>query len=974
MRHLLTTPGLFTVLVFLMPGLLHAQSNSTVNLDNYNLVFHDEFNGSEIDTSKWNTSHLWGPFLPINNERQHYVDSANLDSQFPVSPFQFTGTTLKIIASKQPDGASAPSQPVPTSDIWKLNPDYYYNEDYDPNAVDYLSGIITSYDSFRFTYGYVETRAKIPKGRGLWPAFWIFNGHYVEDFPEIDIMENLGHETNKVFHSYHYTDIEQGWNTISLPTMETIGPDYSADFHTYAVSWSPDEVVWYVDGVEAARITDKDANISKQSMFILANLAVGGNWPGDPGASTVFPAEYELDYIRVYQKKSPAVVTPTVLQEEFDLVFSDEFSGSSLDLDKWNTSYLWGPFLNINNEEQFYPDIAGLHQGSPLSPFQISNGTLKIKAREVESSALPEKPESGSIEWSLYREYRNNPAYNDPDYMNNGDASLPASPWIPGYTSGVITSYDAFKFVNGYVEVRAKVPAGSGLWPAFWLLNAYYVGNLPEIDVMELQGEHPDRIHQSYHYSIENGQVISTAHVEDAPDNIASYADDFHTYAVHWGPDFIHWYIDGEITRTVVDDNKSRQLMYIILNLAVGGNFVGAVDELALPATFEIDYVRAYKLRSAVDNCPGLGGSARLGNQTWLDSDQNGFRNSSEPMLANVGVELINECGDVIASKTTAENGFFVFSGLQEGGYTLRFTSPEGYELTVRKNAIAWGDSNPDPSTGITDLIYVADDEYNSTIDAGFIPVTPACDSGFGGGARVGNQTWMDTDFDGFRDSDEPLLENVLVELIDACATVIATSLSNSNGWFNFSGLRDGAYRLRFTPPAGLQLTAQGSSVFWGDSDPHQDNGQTDVFYLQGSEYNSTIDAGFVNPVLACESGLGGTARIGNQTWQDSNANGFRDTGEPMLADVTVELFDSCNSLVATSTSDSNGIYVFRNLRDGSYTVRFIPPPGYSLTDRNAGIFWGDSDPDPDTGFSATIELGVSEFNSTIDAGFRSAP
>ena len=151
-------------------------------LQDYTLVFSDEFNGNTLDTSKWNTAYLWGTDLFINSEEQYYVD-VNNDPEFGFNPFSFDGENLSINSIRTPEALKPKALNQP-----------------------YLSGVITSYDAFKFTYGYVEARAKVPYGTGLWPAFWLLNAYYVDDEPEIDIMEFIGDDQDVVYHTYHYYD------------------------------------------------------------------------------------------------------------------------------------------------------------------------------------------------------------------------------------------------------------------------------------------------------------------------------------------------------------------------------------------------------------------------------------------------------------------------------------------------------------------------------------------------------------------------------------------------------------------------------------------------------------------------------------------------------------------------------------------------------------------------------------------------
>ncbi len=269
-------------------------------LDNYELVFSDEFNGDSLDTSKWNTSYLWGDDVIINSEEQYYVDINN-EPDFGFNPFTFDGESLTINSIKTPAPLLGKAK-----------------------GQKYLSGVITSYDAFKFTYGYVETRAKMTFGKGYWPAFWLLNAYYVDDKPEIDIMEFIGDDQDVVYHTYHYYDSDGKLR--STKSDPTIAIDFTSDFHTFAVEWSPSSIAFYVDGIEQHKISDP--KVSQQEMYIIANTAIGGWWPGSPDASTPFPGEYKIDYIRAYQRITPFEDFPF-----FDYVtkvpFHDDVPGSS---------------------------------------------------------------------------------------------------------------------------------------------------------------------------------------------------------------------------------------------------------------------------------------------------------------------------------------------------------------------------------------------------------------------------------------------------------------------------------------------------------------------------------------------------------------------------------------------------------------------------------------------------------------------
>ena len=571
---------------------INASDSDSVLLDDYELAFSDEFSDAILNNSKWNTALLWGPYLPTNNEQQLYVDTLGMHADFDHTPFKFNGNSLKITATPTTSTLLPPVRPPSDSPLWQPNSyseynqnypsgisgENGYNEGYQDSEVKYLSGIITSYGSFSMTHGYVEMRAKLPAGQGLWPAFWLLPQHYVKDVPEIDVMEFLGQDVGTLYHTYHYFDIEDNWNLISTPSYPSLTEDWTVDFHTFGMAWSPTEIVWYVDGDETKRITDNEFLIPNQPMHLLANLAVGGNWPGEADETTPFPAIFEIDYIRAYKKK---LATELDLASDYQLMFDDDFNAETLDASKWNTHFLWGPYLPINNEEQYYVDALGADAGG-LSPFTIDNGVLSITARTNDDPLgfpIPQTlPSTDNTVWSEFETFQRNLSYTPQNY-----------------TSGILTSYDAFKFAHGYAEVRAKIPKGAGQWPAFWLLNGYYVSQQPEIDIMEVRGENPGEIIHSYHH-FEDGELESESFSTQHSDSADGYSTDFHTYGVRWQPGKIDWYIDGDLKHTFEDESVGYQVMYVIVNLAVGGNFnYSAVDTSLLPSSLDIDYIRVYQ-------------------------------------------------------------------------------------------------------------------------------------------------------------------------------------------------------------------------------------------------------------------------------------------------------------------------------------------------------------------------------------------
>jgi beta-glucanase (GH16 family) len=177
---------------------------------------------------------------------------------------------------------------------------------------DYTSARLKTQGLFTQTYGRIEARIKIPAGQGMWPAFWMLG----EDIPtagwpkcgEIDIMENIGKEPDKLHGSLHGPSTTA--NTSDLTSIFTLpaGQNFADDFHLYAVEWSPDIIRFYVDANLYAtfRPSDWPAGgkwVFDHPFFIILNLAVGGDWPGSPDASTKFPQSMLVEYVRVYTKR-----------------------------------------------------------------------------------------------------------------------------------------------------------------------------------------------------------------------------------------------------------------------------------------------------------------------------------------------------------------------------------------------------------------------------------------------------------------------------------------------------------------------------------------------------------------------------------------------------------------------------------------------------------------------------------------------
>lgn len=170
----------------------------------------------------------------------------------------------------------------------------------------YTSARLNTAKTFTQAYGRFEARVKVPRGQGMWPAFWMLGDDLgTAGWPnsgEIDIMENVGYEPGVVHGTVHGPGYSGGGGIGAAYTLPG-GASFADDFHVFAVDWSPEKITWSVDGTTYQTRTPADLGGRKwvydHPFFLILNLAVGGDWPGSPNAGTAFPQTMTIDYVRV---------------------------------------------------------------------------------------------------------------------------------------------------------------------------------------------------------------------------------------------------------------------------------------------------------------------------------------------------------------------------------------------------------------------------------------------------------------------------------------------------------------------------------------------------------------------------------------------------------------------------------------------------------------------------------------------------
>jgi beta-glucanase (GH16 family) len=244
---------------------------SPLTYPGYTLVWSDEFSGNSLDTKVWNYeigngSGGWG-----NNELESYTD--NTKNSF------LSNGNLIIEARRESSG-----------------------------SFNYTSARLTTQNKKVFKFGRIDIRAKLPVGVGIWPALWMLGSNITSvDWPacgEIDIMELIGIKPSTVYGTLHWAN-SNGVHASKGSNFQLVSGDYSKEFHVFSLVWGENFLQWFVDDQKFLDISISDVGQTNYpfnaNQFLIFNVAVGGNWPGSPDNSTVFPERMFVDYVRVFQ-------------------------------------------------------------------------------------------------------------------------------------------------------------------------------------------------------------------------------------------------------------------------------------------------------------------------------------------------------------------------------------------------------------------------------------------------------------------------------------------------------------------------------------------------------------------------------------------------------------------------------------------------------------------------------------------------
>jgi choice-of-anchor A domain-containing protein len=323
--------------------------------------------------------------------------------------------------------------------------------------------------------------------------------------------------------------------------------------------------------------------------------------------------------------------------------------------------------------------------------------------------------------------------------------------------------------------------------------------------------------------------------------------------------------------------------------------------------------------QTSIDNAGYL--TAGLSGEVWLDGNSDGLLDNSEAGVAGVTVALLNAAGtSVLATTTTSSSGTYSFLGLTGGSYEVQVLKPSGDNFTAQ--GVSGGiDSLVNSGSGTTSPITVAAGQLVGNVDAGLV-IAPTTGS-------ITGTAFIDVNRDGVLDTGDTPLAGQTVYLVNGADTAFvgAPTTTNASGQYSFTGLAPGSYQVLIGTPSGDSFTTIDVGGNPATESVFQSNGLSGVINLAAGQ-TSIDNAGFLTPL--------GT--VTGTVFQDVNRNGVYASPDTPVAGQTVYLVNSADTaILATTTTNSSGVYTFGNITPGSYQVLVVTPSGESVTTPGSG-------------------------------------
>ena len=340
--------------------------------------------------------------------------------------------------------------------------------------------------------------------------------------------------------------------------------------------------------------------------------------------------------------------------------------------------------------------------------------------------------------------------------------------------------------------------------------------------------------------------------------------------------------------------------------------------------------------------------NSTIGGMVFRDYNNNGSRDSNEPGIPAISVTLIDANLQIVNTVTSSATGAYQFDNLLQGDYFVSFEIADSLQFTDANAATDDVDSDVLDRTGLgfTDLISLAPADTLSDVFAG------VCRR-----STLGDRVWHDLNFNGIQEAGENGIAGVGVFLLDNFSTVLDQTQTNDEGKYAFNLLPTGEYQLQFDIPAGFRATKANQGGLQVNSDIDDAGLVAMVPVLLGLD-NADADAGLIK-----------TLEVGDRVWEDLNANGLQDVGEPGIEQIEVSALDASGNVLDQTLTDASGAYHFVNLPSIDLRLKFEIPAGYRSTQNIGGQADLNSDVDG-TGSTALLMLAGQTNTQDIDAGF----
>jgi beta-glucanase (GH16 family) len=478
---------------------------------------------------------------------------------------------------------------------------------------------------------------------------------------EIDVLEMLLHDPKTAYMTFHCNSTFHRGGTYVGNELANGG------WHTYGVQWTPNIMIWYIDGVARYNLTECVPNMP---MYLLTDLAIGGGWPGSPNATTQFPAYMDIDYIRAYKYVTsggsyitgpgnglsfsnpvlaPAArfgisnpkVAPETAAPGATITISVTITAGGIGLTNGIVGYTLynyetnsisiggqqttGVTLTAGQSRTFtytltlpttiatgyyrvaygiwesnWNNVLWINAASVLGVNKIVGSRGEAGWQQTFAADFNGQTSVSPTVWNTFYSFapttvNNELQYYAPDAFSFGSnsylriAAQQRSNNGKAYTSGLITTRNMFSQTYGYFEIRARFPAGKGLYPSFWLAPLDS-SKAASINIFEVLGSDPTRVNMSIWCSAGSSSSYVSSTFTDG---------NFHTFGLQWTPSILRWYIDG-VERWSYSACLPNFPMYLVANMAIGGTKPGSPNATTtFPSYFEIDYIRTYKYVAA---------------------------------------------------------------------------------------------------------------------------------------------------------------------------------------------------------------------------------------------------------------------------------------------------------------------------------------------------------------------------------------